>query len=334
MKDQRDEETKESAFDWFKQAAEENEEAEAQYYVGYCYLEGFGVDKDEEEAAEWFEKAADQGYVTAQVTLGWQYMTGTGVDEDKERAFELFDLAANQNNAQAQFYMGWCYGNGEGIDQDYRMAVQWFKKALENGYEDARTQLEFYATRAEQQDENAQADDDDDVPNSIDECFAKGAEAMSSGKQKLAVACLSRAAEAGHTQAQFYLATFYDSGTGVKQDIQKSLELYTKSAEGGFYMSQFSLGQRYELGMYGVEQNYAEAAKWYEMTVSILPAVKLRLGIAYFHLHKYAEAVKMLESAPDLESNEDALNILVECYENGLGVQQNQEKADYYNSKL
>ena len=40
---------------------------------------GQGVVKDEEEAAKWFRKAADQGYAPAQYNLGGMYTKGNGV---------------------------------------------------------------------------------------------------------------------------------------------------------------------------------------------------------------------------------------------------------------
>jgi len=37
----------------------------AQYQLGVCLENGFGVAKDEREAMEWYEKAAEQGHEEA-----------------------------------------------------------------------------------------------------------------------------------------------------------------------------------------------------------------------------------------------------------------------------
>lgn len=41
---------------WLKKSAEEY--APAQYYLGYCYFYGLGVEKDMKQAAYWYEKAS------------------------------------------------------------------------------------------------------------------------------------------------------------------------------------------------------------------------------------------------------------------------------------
>ena len=42
-----------------------------------CYEFGTGVEKDEQKAAEWYQKAAEQGDVQAQYNLGVCYDNGT-----------------------------------------------------------------------------------------------------------------------------------------------------------------------------------------------------------------------------------------------------------------
>ena len=48
--------------------------AEAQDYMGWCYCLGDGVEKDLEEAENWFSKSADQGNLNAQGILGLMKM--------------------------------------------------------------------------------------------------------------------------------------------------------------------------------------------------------------------------------------------------------------------
>lgn len=53
---------------WFSYAAVQGSET-AQYNLGLCYETGRGVEQDIDEAAEWYEKAAEQGNVKAQAAL-------------------------------------------------------------------------------------------------------------------------------------------------------------------------------------------------------------------------------------------------------------------------
>lgn len=51
------------------------------------------------KAAEWFQKAADQGNADAQFWLGCMYQNGSGVERSYEKAVEWFQKAANQRLA-------------------------------------------------------------------------------------------------------------------------------------------------------------------------------------------------------------------------------------------
>ena len=63
------------------------------------YEDGKGVRQDDEEAAAWFRKAADQGYAAAQTLLGVMYEHGKGVDKDEAEALRLYRLSAAQKDA-------------------------------------------------------------------------------------------------------------------------------------------------------------------------------------------------------------------------------------------
>ena len=66
------------------------------YRVGYMYDHGEGVPQDGQAAAEWYRKAADQGYVLAQYRLGLSYSTGYGVEQDLKVAEKWYKKAAAQ----------------------------------------------------------------------------------------------------------------------------------------------------------------------------------------------------------------------------------------------
>ena len=49
------------SFKCFQRAAIQNY-AEAQYWLGYCYSWGIGVEKNIEEANKWYKKAEELGF--------------------------------------------------------------------------------------------------------------------------------------------------------------------------------------------------------------------------------------------------------------------------------
>jgi len=131
------------AVQWFQKAAGQ-ENADAQYWLGRCYLTGVGVEKDPTQAIQWFQKAADQENADAQFWLGLCYLTGEGVEKDESQAVRWFQKAAEQGHAEAQFNLGECYRNGVGIESDLTNATEWYRKAAEQGVADAQFDLGIF----------------------------------------------------------------------------------------------------------------------------------------------------------------------------------------------
>ena len=73
----------------------ENNNAEAQYNLGFMYFGGDGIEQDDEKAASWFERAAKSGHAAAQDTLAYMYLHGRGRKADRIRAYAWYNLAAN-----------------------------------------------------------------------------------------------------------------------------------------------------------------------------------------------------------------------------------------------
>jgi hypothetical protein len=69
-------------------------ESEAQYSVAMMYAAGEGVELDQEEAAKWFEKAAEQGHPHAMFKIAERYETGIGVTRDPDNAIKWYRKAA------------------------------------------------------------------------------------------------------------------------------------------------------------------------------------------------------------------------------------------------
>lgn len=68
----------------------------AQNDLGYLYIDGKGVPKDEKIGVEWIRKAAEQGDANGQDSLGEMYRDGHGVLQDNVRAYVWFNLAVEQ----------------------------------------------------------------------------------------------------------------------------------------------------------------------------------------------------------------------------------------------
>ena len=65
------------------------------YFMGLCYLEGDGCEKDKKKAVELFEKAADAGIARAYYSLGYCYEKGEGVNINRRKAADYYHEAYN-----------------------------------------------------------------------------------------------------------------------------------------------------------------------------------------------------------------------------------------------
>ncbi|MDP6788788.1 MAG: tetratricopeptide repeat protein [Rhodospirillales bacterium] len=80
--------------------------------IGKLYLEGEGVEKDENEATRWFTRAADNYDLEGMYFLGMQYNLGRGAPLDYEKAAHYLGMAAKYDHGAAQFFLGNMYMYG------------------------------------------------------------------------------------------------------------------------------------------------------------------------------------------------------------------------------
>ncbi len=116
-------------------------DAEAQYELGICYLNGEDIKLDEEAAVLWFQISAKQGYAEAQSVLGECYHFGAGVEQNMEEAVKWYRLAAEQGLVEAQYNLGYACQFGVGVEQNYEEAVKWYRLAAEQGHKYAKNKV-------------------------------------------------------------------------------------------------------------------------------------------------------------------------------------------------
>src|SRR5262249_3566432 len=123
-------------------SAAEAGDADSQFQLGRAYANGGpNLPRDDVAAAQWLEKASQQGHVEAQVDLGNRYSAGQGLPKDDERAFFWRTKSAESGFAPGQFSLGAAFFTGTGTKKDWPQALGWFRKAAEQGYVPAMTAL-------------------------------------------------------------------------------------------------------------------------------------------------------------------------------------------------
>lgn len=113
------------AFEFLKQAADQGR-LSAQAGRGCIYETGnvqIGVQKNAQEAVEWYTKAALRGHDGGQYLLGFAYERGFGVAKDLQQATEWYRQSAMQGHVKACHRLGVAYQNGIGVDKNLMTAV-------------------------------------------------------------------------------------------------------------------------------------------------------------------------------------------------------------------
>ena len=211
-------------------------DSEAQIGLAECYYNGWGVSKDDTEAANWWCKSAEQGNVAAQYRLGYCYLHGEGVSQDEAKAVEWWQKAAAQGHAEARDCCDWHWKPNEDCPQDEAGAMAWLRKSAEQGDVNAQARFGvqlYYAATCED-------------PRRIKECEDSWAKegrwhtgqscyhCPASKKGKIeALKWVTKAAEQGNAVALHQLSIFAFTPEGaeiVREWLDKAIERENKHA--------------------------------------------------------------------------------------------------------
>lgn len=80
----------------------ESGDAEAQYNIGWMYLNGYGLMMNDSKALEWWQRASDQGYTDASFSIAMLYSLGEGrVERDMDKAIDYYMMAVEDGHEDA-----------------------------------------------------------------------------------------------------------------------------------------------------------------------------------------------------------------------------------------
>jgi len=113
----------------------------AAYEVGVRFAEGKGVAPNFDEAAKWYDRAAQADVVPALFRLGTFYEKGLSVKKDVDIARRYYMQAAERGNAKAMHNLAVLDADGGGKGANYKNASQWFRKAADRGVADSQYNL-------------------------------------------------------------------------------------------------------------------------------------------------------------------------------------------------
>ena len=93
----------------------------------------YDIPQDQDAAAVWFRRAADQGHADAAYRLGDMYDKGQGVPQDHTEAAKLLRYAADHGHWSAQRDFAVLCFYGRGVPRDHDAVARWLRRAAEAG---------------------------------------------------------------------------------------------------------------------------------------------------------------------------------------------------------
>ena len=311
----------------------------------------------EEKAKPTFEeivKAAGNGNADMQLEQGWRYFNGAGTATNFVKAAECFHKAAEQGNREAQFNIGSMYAEGIGVEKNWAEAAAWFTKAAAQGHGTAKANLcVMYAEGIGVEKNPAEAETylndavfvgrepEVTIPNaniSNDELIWRFRSFRNNGlfEHPISKQWIYKLAERGHVEAAVHLGDdcykYYNWKDAVKW-YRVAAENKTSRIGSGKYVHLLSrIGFIYDKGGYGVEEDNAEAIKWYSKAVGIdavgiNASAALRLANMYFDgegVNKDPRmAVNLLYQILSKYEDRNVCRRLAHCYIDGEGVPEN-----------
>ncbi len=194
-----------SAFAWYKKAAEKNHLASC-YALAQMYEKGLGCSKNERLAFSYYLQAAERGHFDSQLRVAQMFDEGIGVIDNPARAYLWYRICAERGEPYSCRRIGDYYMYGEVVNKDLIEAKYWYTKAADQKDLDAMQKLAYIYILGESV-----------APN-----YTKASELCQEPLEK------------NMPMAQYVKAYLMENGYGEKKRQHKALELYRKSALQGF----------------------------------------------------------------------------------------------------
>lgn len=256
-------------------------------------------------------RQAQLGYVDAQNTIADSYYVGNGIEKNYQKAFEWYQKAANNGHLEAMNSLALMYDKGDVGKASIEQAEKWYKFAADQGHASSQYMVSLIY-REHEKFQNL----------------------------KLARDYLVRAANGGHTPAQYDLALHYEDGLhGSPKSEKLALKYYQLAAAKRYAKAMNNLALMYEEGR-GVEQNTIEALRLYDQSFQLGDAVAAyNLGNLYYQGElvekNYSKASIyyefVLKNSDNRQLIADSLKDLIEMYEQGgHGLRKNPQKVKEY----
>jgi TPR repeat protein len=188
---------------------------DAQIMAGLYLENGWGVQKNQQEARKWYERAKSLGTDDAEYRLNHLLITASawvydGPEPFFQRDFQETTAAAKANPVE-QAHLAWLYASGRGTTADLKLAAFWYRRAADRGNLDALYRLGLlYKT--------------DELRNPA-----------------LMASCFCQASLRGYSLAELQMAELHRSGFAATEDFEEGQRWTRRAAEKGLVDAQLMM---------------------------------------------------------------------------------------------
>lgn len=212
----------------------------AMYRIAEMYWNGQGMQKNNERALNWYNRAAEAGHLDAAYQTATLFMDGEVVITNYREAARLFELALEGGVYKAGLPLGRLYTTNATGSVDMPRAVEKLEKAALDP---------------------AGGDHVADAAYFLSQIFIANNPGLEIDVST-ALKWRTIAAENGHIPAAADMGLRYFNGDGVAKNPDKAMLLITAAANRGHAASQFNLGLFHYQGV-GTDVNYSKALTWF-----------------------------------------------------------------------
>ncbi|HEY3782355.1 MAG TPA: tetratricopeptide repeat protein [Fimbriimonadaceae bacterium] len=257
----------------------------------FLLMPAFGIAQLESDLPKPFTNARDKE-VTRALKLEQQGKV--------KEAFDLLSRLAEKKNGDAILHLSEYYLDGKGVKKDKSQAIAWLQKGVDWHLADCTCTLAIY--------------------------YGGGVNGLARNHKKC-VDLLRQASDEGSLWAMVALGNSYRTGSGVKKDNLRALELFYKAANLGNTSGMYEMGMASAAGLHGPADDEA-AEKWFEKAIAGgAPEAFGPCGLELLELNRPEDAISAFEKGAEFGSRECMLQ-LGSIYETGIhGKFLDREKA-------
>ncbi|MBC8592023.1 SEL1-like repeat protein [Oscillospiraceae bacterium N12] len=310
---------------------------EAAYRIGWMYENSiFTEAPDYQKAFEYFEKAAEREDTSGLCRAALYLANGYAGVTDPVKSKEYYEKAAEQNAPYALVELGFLQEN----EQSYQQAFELFKKAAVQEYPYGMFRVGYYLSEGilgdAQPEEGAKwytkaaEAGDSDAMFFLGKCYKVGY-GIEENPDK-ALEWFQKGAEENEPRCITELGLAYENGIGVEENPHKAVEFMKRAADMNYSYAQFKMGDYYFYGYGPCMEDNKQAVEWYEKAeANNNPLAMLRLGDYYLYDYdKLNESEKAIDYYQKAAKQEYYNEGIGICYEMGIGVEENETEAFRY----